>query len=244
MERTIAEISELTERVEGWLGRREGRYLHALARLGSERGAIVEIGSWKGKSTIWLAEGSRAGSGAMVYAVDPHVGGPDQEQLGIRNAKTEAEFRENLRRAGVDSLVVPVVRPSMDAVRDWSGPIGFLWIDGDHRYESVRDDFLFWEPHVVEGGIIAFHDTYSWEGVRRVVDEIVLRREGLQVLGQLDGILAVRKVPRLSAGDRLKRGVVRLLRRVYNQARSERRHWRALPRKLLRGLSHPKLSPL
>jgi predicted O-methyltransferase YrrM len=239
--RSVEEIGRIAQGVEGWLGRREGRYLYALARVGSEKGVIVEIGSWKGKSTIYLAEGSRAGGGASVYAVDPHVGGPDQEKLGIRDVNTEAEFRENIRRAGVDGLVIPVVQASMDAVRGWSKPIGLLWIDGDHRYESVRDDFVFWEPHVVEGGILAFHDTYSWEGVRKLVDEIVLRREGLQVLGQLDGILAVRKVPRLGVRDRFKRGVVRLLRRIYDRARSERRHWRALPRKLLRGFSTPKI---
>lgn len=57
---TLQYIRQMTDSVDGWLGRREGPYLYALAQIGSRLGAVVEIGSWKGKSTIWLAGGVRA----------------------------------------------------------------------------------------------------------------------------------------------------------------------------------------
>lgn len=226
--KTLKYIRQLTDSVDGWLGRREGPYLYALAQIGSQLGAVVEIGSWKGKSTIWLAGGCGSAPEAKFYAIDPHEHG------------SEEEFRRNMKRAGFDSLVCAIVKPSMEALKLWNQPIGLLWIDGDHRYESVKSDFLGWEPFVVEGGIIALHDTYSWEGVRRVVDEEILRSDRFKVLGQLDSILAVSKVARLSFQDRIKNSTTACLRRVYNHARAERKHWRALPRKLLRGLSSPR----
>ena len=238
---SIKGIQSLTEVVDGWLGKREGPYLYSLAKAASRRGVVVEIGSWKGKSTIWLAKASETVGGAQVYAIDPHVGGPDQEKIGYHAVSTENEFRCNIKAAGVESLVVPLVRSSMDAAKGWDKAIGLLWIDGDHSYESVRGDFFTWEPHVVEGGIIALHDTYSWGGVRRVVDEEILRLNSFQVLGQVDGILAVKKVRSLDSSMRVKRVLVSSLRRVYNEARVQRKHWRALPRKMLRGLSVPKI---
>lgn len=228
-EPAFEEVKEIADRVEGLLGSREGGYLFALSRVGSKMGAVVEIGSWKGKSTVWIAKGSEAVGGAKVYAIDPHFEG------------TEREFAENIRRAGVGSHVVPIVKTSEAAVADWKLPIGFLWIDGSHTYEIVRKDFLGFAPYVVPGGVIAMHDTYSHEGVRKFVEEEVLTSDRFRVIGQFDSILAVRKVERLSLGARLKRRAVILLRRLWKKARAERRHWRTLPRWILRALALPKI---
>src|SRR5574337_1383187 len=78
--REKAELRELARGIEGWLGDREGEVLYDLARKCTGRGAIVEIGSWKGKSTIWLAKGSKAGNGVKVYAVDTHTGSSEHRQ--------------------------------------------------------------------------------------------------------------------------------------------------------------------
>lgn len=153
---------------------------------------------------------------------------------------TEQEFRANITRAGVANRVTPLLMTSLAALAGWTKPIGFLWIDGDHSYEAVLQDYYGWLPHVVDGGIIAFHDTYSWEGVRRLVDEEVLQSQGMRVLGQLDGILAIQKSPATSLTDRFNLFLVRRLRRVFNRARSQRKPWRALPRKLLRALAWPR----
>jgi len=85
----IRNIQKITSNVDGWLGKREGPYIYSLAKIGATRGVVVEIGSWKGKSTIWLAKGSEAVQGGKVYAIDPHIGGADQEKLGYKNINTE-----------------------------------------------------------------------------------------------------------------------------------------------------------
>lgn len=236
---SVEEIGHIANPVDGWLGKREGPYLYSLAKAVSSLGVIVEIGSWKGKSTIWLAQGAQAGQGGEVYAIDPHVGGPDQEQKGYRNVHTEEEFKNNIRLAGVEHLVVPLVMTSREAVQGWNRPIGLLWVDGDHSYENVKFDLYNWEPYVVVGGVIAFHDTFSWNGVRKFVDEEVLWCDKFQVLGQVNQILAVRKVPRLSALDRMKRRIVIYLRQAYNRASLEGRH-RRVPKNLLLAVSRPR----
>ncbi len=222
------ETRKITEKVEGYLGRREGPYLYSLAKLTAGKGDVVEIGSFKGKSTIWLANGRKANPGEKVFAVDPHIYG------------TEQEFRQNIKAAGVDDVIIPIVKPSAEAVQEWSRSIGLLWIDGGHNYDEVRTDFISWEPFVSDGGVIALHDTYSWEGVRTLVDDEILTDDRFGILGQWDSICAVRKVSRVSYRDRVKRRVFACLRYLFNWGRSERRHWRALPRKILRGLSSPR----
>jgi len=230
---TVQEVQKIADSVEGWLGKREGPYLYQLAKVGSRLGAIVEIGSWQGRSTIWLGKGSETVNGYEIYAIDPHVGGSRRQH----NVSTEKAFRENIQRAGLAKKVVPIVALSSDALKGWSRPIGMLWIDGDHRYEAVSGDFLGWSRFVAKDGIIAFHDTYSWEGVRRFVDGEILPNTQYRVLGQIDSILAIQKTSRDNWSDRLRADLTIWLRQVYNRAREKRAHWRALPRKIMRGLA-------
>lgn len=237
---SIADLRKLSDQIDGFLGRREGVYLFKLAKLAANRGVVVEIGSWKGKSTVWLAKGAEAVNGQVIYAIDPHIGSPEHQRQNPGEVNTEQEFRANIGRAGVANRVTPLLMTSAAALAGWTKPIGLLWIDGDHSYDAVSQDYYGWLPHVVDGGIIAFHDTYSWEGVRRLVDEEVLLSKQMRVLGQLDGILAIQKSPGITLTDRLNLFLIRRLRKVFNRARSQRKPWRALPRKLLRALARPR----
>ena len=104
--------------IDGWLTPREGNLLQRLARECSGRGVIVEIGSWKSKSTIRLAAGSMEGAAAAVYAIDPHTGaGPQIEREG--EVWTFDEFTRNIERAGVGGVVKPIVKTSEEAARDY-----------------------------------------------------------------------------------------------------------------------------
>jgi hypothetical protein len=135
--------------VPGWLTEREGGHLYEWARACPRDQAIVEIGAFKGKSTICLARGARDGSRAEVYSIDPHCG-EDNDYV---------EYIRNLERAGVNDLVTPMVMPSADAAGRWRGSIGLLFIDGNHLYRFVRQDVQLWYPFLAAGGIIALHDT-------------------------------------------------------------------------------------
>lgn len=132
---------------------------------------IVEIGSWKGRSTTWLAHGARA-RGARVYAVDPHCGSTEAPE-----ARTLEAFLANLERAGLGESVEPLVMTSAEAVDAIAAPVELLFVDGDHSVEGARRDAQLWLPRVTVGGTAMFHDvaTSGYRGPRRVFQNEICR---------------------------------------------------------------------
>jgi predicted O-methyltransferase YrrM len=157
--------------IEGWLSEAQGRALHQAAAQASGRGAIVEIGSWKGRSTAWLAHGARE-RGLRVLAVDPHVHSREDP-----DARTFDAFQRNLDRAGVLAVVDPLVMTSEEAVRLVTAPVEVLFVDGDHSVEGSRRDADLWLPRVMDGGTVLFHDVASsgYTGPRRVFQREICR---------------------------------------------------------------------
>ncbi len=218
MDKGPKDLETIVSRVDGMLTIREGGYLHRLAQLNPGKGVIVEIGSWKGKSTIWLALGSMAVGGEKVYAVDPHT--PLLEE-GYA-VDTGAEFRKNIEEAGVSGHVIPLVKTSEEAAQGWDKPVKLLWIDGDHRYEYVKRDFLLWEPHVIEGGIVAMHDTIRKKGPKRVLWESIFRSHRFQDISIVDNITAARKMTKISFGAKILKWFAIGCRALYIAARKVR----------------------
>ncbi|MEP6811393.1 MAG: class I SAM-dependent methyltransferase [Actinomycetota bacterium] len=169
MERPLLpdDVDRLVQPIGGWLGPLEGRLLYRLAAAADPSGCIVEIGSWQGRSTIWLAAGASSGRGARVVAVDPHRG----TSLRAEGESTEPMLRANLERSGLVGSVDVLVATSHEAVTGWSRPVSLLWIDGDHSYESALQDVDMWEPHLLPNATIALHDTFVLPGPERVVRE-------------------------------------------------------------------------
>jgi len=202
-----ADVERLLAGVDGWLGPNEGRLLYRLAGAADRRGAIVEIGSWHGRSTIWLAAGALAGRQARVVAVDPHVG----TSLRHAGASTEAALRENLAKAGVEDHVEVVVSSSEEAAAGWSGPVSLLWIDGDHARESAARDLDLWEPHLRDDAVVAFHDTFVCSGPEQVVRERLIRTRRYTAFQHAETTTAARRCGGLPLSGRLARraGLVR-----------------------------------
>ncbi len=168
---TSIDAEKAISNVDGWLSLTEGRWLYSAAKDGPGCGEIVEIGSWKGKSTIWLAYGSKSMGRERIHAIDHFKGDPECGPL-----EGEANFRRNIKNAGIEDFVVPIVMSSEDAANMWSKKpksIRLLWIDGSHSYEDAKKDFLLWSKYVIDGGIIALHDTFWKEGPRKVVDDYI-----------------------------------------------------------------------
>lgn len=159
----LERVRQAVAKVPGWLSRKEAETLYTLAKRCSGRGAIVEIGSWRGRSTICLALGSKAGAGVRVFSIDRHTEG------------TFGDFTRNLETAGVADLVTPIRSRSLDAVETFSEPIELLFVDASHVYDEVRADFERWVPKLVDGGVLALHDTTFFDGPKRVAEELVFR---------------------------------------------------------------------
>jgi MMP 1-O-methyltransferase len=213
----FAPVKELIEDVPGWLTDEEGQALFELARDCSGTGVIVEIGSWKGKSTICLGLGSRAGRGVRIFAVDPHAD------------YRHGEFKDNVERAGIGDLVTPVKGLSQQVASDFDQPIELLFVDGSHEEELVREDFDKWVPKVVEGGVVAFHDTTWHDGPRKVVAEKIFgSRQFADVRFVIGSTTIARKVPENTARDRLHARRVQATKAVFGAVTSvvrKKRSW-------------------
>lgn len=187
--------------VRGWLTGTDARALYALAHHGPGRGAIVEVGSAWGRSTVVLAAGSKSARRERVLAIDPHSG--DQwylEDQPIEAFSSLEEFRSNLRRFGVADWVDEIVAASEDAARTLVPmEIRLLYIDGLHTYEAVRRDIADWVPRVVVGGVIVFDDYFNTRdgvGVHAAVDDLLASGDVEATLRRADRLVWTTKVRR------------------------------------------------
>ena len=153
--------------VEGWLTEAQAQRLQARAREVVPGGRIVEIGSFRGRSTIALARA--ATYGVEVVAIDPHAGGDRGPQEirpdAGRGEADHAAFATNLAVAGVADRVRHVRRRSDEAIGDVEDPIGLLFVDGAHRFGPARSDLARWGAKVAPGGAMLVHDAFSSIGV-------------------------------------------------------------------------------
>ncbi len=187
--------------VPGWTGVLEGRLLFALAHHGPGDGAILEIGSAWGRSTVCLARGSKAASRERVYAVDSHLMKPTPDpwrRPGYRRACAARRrpssatprrcpgFSTTYGVSAVEDWVVPIVSASESVSNGEIQDIRLLFVDGSHTYEAVKGDVERWVPHVVPGGVLVFDDyfgTKSTWGVTEAVDELLSSGKVRPVLG-------------------------------------------------------------
>jgi len=174
--RDVDSVLALTAGIDGWMSDDQGRRLYAAAARCPTGGRIVEIGSFRGRSTVVLA--SAAAEGVEVVAIDPHAGndrGPQEIEGFVDEAATDrAAFAANLERAGVAERVRHVASFSDAAHAAVDDPIDVLYIDGAHRYAPARADIRDWGRRVADGGTMLIHDSFSSIGVTSaIVRELV-----------------------------------------------------------------------
>jgi predicted O-methyltransferase YrrM len=178
LEAVLNDAWEETRKVPGHLTENEARFLGLLAACVPGKGAIVEIGSFKGRSTVMLAKVASRYEHCPVVAIDPH----NSDILFNLDANPEAssyqDFLSNIRAAGVFNHVESHVARSMEVAKSWKRPIRMLWIDGDHSHEGAKNDLDGFLPHVEPHGVVAFHDALNvFPGPIGVFVEEVLRSD-------------------------------------------------------------------
>lgn len=173
----------------GFMPPEEGDALYeAACAVGSVKPGqvFVEIGSYCGRSTVWLGAAARA-KNTTLYAVDHH-GGSEENQPGWEwhdtslvdpatgRLNTLPHFENTISRAGLQDVVCTVVGDSPQIAASWSKPIAFLFIDGGHGAQVARNDYLGWAKHVVAGGVLAIHDVFRdpLDGGQAPYDQIYL----------------------------------------------------------------------
>jgi predicted O-methyltransferase YrrM len=191
LEEALTEAWEEASKVPGFLLEPEGRFLGLVAASLNVDGGIVEVGSFKGKSTVMLAKICQRYGLPRIAAIDPH--NFNNAELKKRKTSLDSttydEFLANLRSTGVLGWVEPYRAYSYDVSRSWKDPIRLLWIDGDHSYRGAKGDFDAFLPHVVPGGVVAFHDAlHEFSGPIRVFVEDVLRSDHFGAAGFVGSI--------------------------------------------------------
>ncbi len=186
---TIEEALQLSRRVPGFLGDSEARFLGLLAACTPASGVIVEIGSFKGKSTVLLASVAAHYALGPVVAIDPHTAPSVTDPKITPGSSTFEEFVGALRSAKVEDGVEIQRAYSRDAAKGWSRPIRLLWIDGDHTFEGAQEDFALFSPYLSKGAIVAMHDAlHAYEGPIRVFVEQILRSDNFGPAGFVQSV--------------------------------------------------------
>lgn len=182
----------------------ERGYLFQLASDLPANAKVVEIGSWMGASTCFLAAGLK-GDAAKIYAVDNFQGistrGEDSTWYNrhfrkLGTSSTLEIFKANFAALGLSSRAEPVVSDSLAAAKSLfalRGSIDLIFIDGDHSYDACRADIDAWLPYLRKGGVAAFHDFGSRaDGVTRAIFETIKAGRLAEVLGVAGTIIAFR----------------------------------------------------
>jgi len=211
----VDEVKKSVDRIHGYLADEEGELLYNLAQNCTGKGVIVEIGSWKGRSTIWLAKGSKGGSRVKVYAIDPHTGSSEHRKSADARIWTFEEFKRNIKNAEVDDVVVSIVKTSEETAKDFDKPVELIFIDGAHEYDLVKLDFDLWFPKVIDGGIMAFHDTCGSLGPKLVVKRMVYKSGNFKNARFVASITFAEKVKQNSMKDRFRNSLALFLKESY-----------------------------
>ncbi len=211
----LADLAPVVARVDGYLTRKEIYILALLASVPTSPGSILEIGSFKGKSTVLIARALRAIGGVGLHAIDPFLSAPTPGQPLAVDESTYRTFLANLDAAGVRELVTIHKERSEDAAASWREPLRFLWIDGDHSYEGARRDFEAFSPHLAPGGVVAFHDVlHTFEGPSQIFANRVLLDPGFGACGLCGSIGWAQRVHDVAEAHRHRDLKLRLYRRV------------------------------
>ncbi|MHB8086162.1 MAG: class I SAM-dependent methyltransferase, partial [Dehalococcoidia bacterium] len=163
-------VFAFASQVKGYLAEDEGQCLFKLALEAAVLGPCLEIGSFCGKSTVYLGAACKT-RGVTLFTIDHHRGSEEQQpgQLYFDpetydEKKEEIDsfpiLRATLKQAGLEETVVPMVTWSRVAAKNWSIPLSLVFIDGGHGYETALSDYNCWNPHLVPGGYLVFHDIY------------------------------------------------------------------------------------
>jgi len=164
-------FEKLIEETKGFLDPAEGRRLYDVALEASRLGPFLEIGSYCGKSALYLGSACRE-NGQVLFSIDHHRGSEEQQPGEAyfdpdlyddrqKQIDTLPFLRRTLARAGLEDTVVPLVCASAVAAKSWSTPLALVFIDGGHAFETAWLDYTCWSGHIMAGGYLLIHDIFK-----------------------------------------------------------------------------------
>jgi predicted O-methyltransferase YrrM len=165
-----ADLLAAAEAAPGFMPAEEGMALYEAARTVDVPGPLLEIGSWMGKSALYLAAAA-CQTGRQVVTVDHHRGSEEHQpgweyhdptlvDLDVGLIDTLPRFRRTIADAGAEDVVLAVVGRSEVLAPLWATPLALLFLDGSHTEASARRDQDAWVAKLAAGGTLAIHDVF------------------------------------------------------------------------------------
>jgi MMP 1-O-methyltransferase len=166
-----AHLLAVARDARGFMPDDEGAALYEAGLAGGASGPLLEIGTYCGKSAVYLGAAARERN-TVLFTVDHHRGS-EENQAGWKHHDPEVVdpatgrmdtlpfFRRTIERAGLEESVIGVVGPSTAVARAWQTPLGLLFIDGGHAFDVALADYEGWSGNVIAGGLLVFHDVFE-----------------------------------------------------------------------------------
>ena len=194
--------------VKGFLPDHEAKQLFDWALDAAQLGPLLEIGSYCGLSTLWLASAARQ-QGTVVFAIDHHRGSEEHQPGEFFHDDTLLddsgrfdslpEFRRNLRKYEVEDVVIPVVTKASVLANYWHTSLGLVFIDGGHSLDAALSDYRGWAHHVAAGGLLVIHDVFdhveAGGQAPRTIWQLALDSGLFEAVGACDSLRALRRLP-------------------------------------------------
>lgn len=163
--------AELVDSIKGFLDEQEGRALYDAALKASKLGPCLEIGSYCGKSAMYLGAGCKENNN-VLFSIDHHRGSEEQQPgeeyfdpdlFDDKTGKidTFVFFRQAIEAAELENTVIPMVCSSELAARMWTTPLSLVFIDGGHTFKTAFTDYNSWISHIMPGGYLLIHDIFK-----------------------------------------------------------------------------------
>ena len=158
------------EKIKGFMPANEGKALLKWAEKFSNFGPILEIGTYCGKSSLYLALGAQK-TDQYVFTIDHHLGSEEHQlneeyfdneiyDFSKKRVNTFPLLIKNINKLNVKNIV-PIVSESKKSSFNWKTNLGMLFVDGGHSFESANNDYECWESKIAEDGCLAIHDIFE-----------------------------------------------------------------------------------
>lgn len=189
----------IVKNFDGWLSKEQAELIYDLVKSVPKDGSIVEIGSWAGKSmTVIVTATLEVKNNAEIYSIDPYLTSKDESN------NMYEKFVSNMKQIGYWDKIIQIKEKSHEFGINWKKPISFIFIDGFHRYDVVKQDFELYFKHLLQNGICILHDVVSWYGPTKLSIELLENRDDIEVIDLVGSALALRKVELLTNEMKLK----------------------------------------
>ncbi|MGA3279938.1 MAG: class I SAM-dependent methyltransferase [Smithella sp.] len=161
---------ENINKVKGFLDEREADCLYKLALKAGKNGPCLEIGSYCGKSSVYIGTACKKNA-TVLFSIDHHTGSEEQQpgeayfdpdlfDKETGKVDTLKHFRKTIADFDLEDVVIPVIGRSALIGSVWKTPLSLIFIDGSHAYESVLNDYNIWANNLIPGGYLLFHDIF------------------------------------------------------------------------------------